>query len=143
VDPWVVWIIVAVAFAVAEIASVSFYLAPFAAGALVAAAVDLAGLGVGPQVAAFLVSSVALLTLVRPIARRHLTAPPALRTGVAALVGREAVVLERIANDEGVGCVRLDGEVWTARAYDSDDVIEAGRRVHVLEIRGATALVSE
>ncbi len=133
----------AVAFAVAEIASVSFYLAPFAAGALVAAAVDLAGLGVGPQVAAFLVSSVALLTLVRPIARRHLTAPPALRTGVAALVGREAVVLERIANDEGVGCVRLDGEVWTARAYDSDDVIEAGRRVHVLEIRGATALVSE
>jgi membrane protein implicated in regulation of membrane protease activity len=62
---------------------------------------------------------------------------------VAALVGREALVLERIVNDEGVGCVRLDGEVWTARAYDDDEVIEAGRRVHVLEIRGATALVSE
>jgi membrane protein implicated in regulation of membrane protease activity len=39
--------------------------------------------------------------------------------------------------------VRLDGEVWTARAYDADEVIEAGRRVQVLEIRGATALVSE
>jgi len=73
----------------------------------------------------------------------YLTAPPAVRTGVAALVGREALVLERIVNDEGVGCVRLDGEVWTARAYDDDEVIEAGRRVHVLEIRGATALVSE
>jgi membrane protein implicated in regulation of membrane protease activity len=143
VDPWVLWIVAAVAFAVAEIASVSFYLASFAAGALVAAGLDLAGLSVGAQIAAFLISSVALLTLVRPIARRHLSAPPALRTGVAALIGREAIVLERIANDEGVGCVRLDGEVWTARAYDADDIIEAGRRVQVLEIRGATALVSE
>jgi len=33
--------------------------------------------------------------------------------------------------------------VWTARAYDEDDVIDAGRRVQVIQIRGATALVSE
>jgi membrane protein implicated in regulation of membrane protease activity len=52
------------------------------------------------------------------------------------------MVLERIANDEGVGCVRIDGgEVWTARTFDDDEVIEAGERVHVVEIRGATALV--
>jgi membrane protein implicated in regulation of membrane protease activity len=51
--------------------------------------------------------------------------------------------VERIANREGVGCVSIEGEVWTARAYDEDDVIEAGQRVQVLEIRGATALVSE
>ena len=37
------------------------------------------------------------------------------------------MVVERIANDEGVGCVRIDGEIWTARAYDDDDVIEAGQ----------------
>jgi membrane protein implicated in regulation of membrane protease activity len=52
------------------------------------------------------------------------------------------VVLERIANDESVGCVRIDGgEVWTARSYSDDEVIEAGERVEVVEIRGATALV--
>ena len=52
------------------------------------------------------------------------------------------MVLERIANDEGVGCVRIDnGEVWTARSYSEDEVIEAGERVEVVEIRGATALV--
>ena len=39
--------------------------------------------------------------------------------------------------------MKLDGEIWTARAYDEDDVIEPGKRVHVIEIRGATALVSE
>ena len=52
-----------------------------------------------------------------------------------------APVLERIANDEGVGCVKIDGEVWTARAYDEDGVIEVGPAVEVVEIRGATALV--
>ncbi len=57
-------------------------------------------------------------------------------------MGRDAVVLERIANDEGVGVVKIDGEVWTARAF-GDEVIEPGTRVHVMEIRGATALVSE
>ena len=52
------------------------------------------------------------------------------------------MVLERIANDEGVGCVRIEGgEVWTARSFDDDEVIEAGERVEVVEIRGATALV--
>ena len=71
------------------------------------------------------------------------SAPPQLRTGTAALIGKRAIVLERIANDEGVGCVRLAGEVWTARSYDEDAVIEPGTRVHVMDIRGATALVAE
>ena len=39
--------------------------------------------------------------------------------------------------------MKIDGEVWTARAYDEDEVIEAGKRVQVIQIRGATALVSE
>jgi membrane protein implicated in regulation of membrane protease activity len=82
-------------------------------------------------------------TVVRPIARRHLNVPPQIRTGTAALVGRTAIVTQRIVNDDGVGAVRLDGEVWSARAYDEDKVIEPGTRVHVMEIRGATALVSD
>ncbi len=81
-----------------------------------------------------------LLTL-RPVARRHIQHPPRIRTGTAALVGADAVVLERIANQEGVGCVRIGGEVWTARSYEDDEVIPAGERVQVVEIRGATALV--
>ena len=33
--------------------------------------------------------------------------------------------------------------MWTARAFDDDEVIEPGERVQVIEIRGATALVTE
>jgi len=69
--------------------------------------------------------------------------PPSLRTGTAALVGSTAVVTETIHNDAGRGAVRLEGEVWSARAYDDDEVIEAGTRVTVVDIKGATALVTE
>jgi membrane protein implicated in regulation of membrane protease activity len=103
--------------------------------------VDAAGAGAGASIAVFLVVSTISFGVVRPIARRHLRTPPQLRTGTAALIGRDAIVTKRIDGDGGA--VKLDGEVWTARSYVDDEVIEAGRRVHVVEIRGATALVSE
>ena len=142
-DPWVLWLIAAVLLAIGEIATMGFFLAPFAAGAFAAALTSAAGAGTAINLIVFLVVSVVALGALRPLARSHKRQPALSRTGTAALVGQHAMVLERIANDEGVGCVRLDGEVWTARAYDPDDVIEQGRRVQVMEIRGATALVSE
>jgi membrane protein implicated in regulation of membrane protease activity len=142
-DAWVIWILVAVAFGIGEMLTTSFVLAPFSVGALVAALVAAIGVGAVGSWATFIVVSLLTLWVVRPIARSHLRTPAQLRTGTAALIGRRAIVLERIANDEGVGCVRIDGEVWTARAYEEDRVIEAGTPVQVIEIRGATALVSD
>jgi membrane protein implicated in regulation of membrane protease activity len=142
-DPWLLWLIAAVVFGVGEIATLGFFLAPFAGGALVAALLTAIGVGTAVGWAVFLVVAVILLAALRPIALSHRKQAPRLRTGTAALVGRWGMVIERIANDEGVGCVRIDGEVWTARSYDDDDVIEAGKRVQVVEIRGATALVAE
>jgi membrane protein implicated in regulation of membrane protease activity len=142
-DPWLLWLIAAVVFGVGEIATLGFFLAPFAGGALVAAIVTGLGAGAAAGWAVFLVVSLLLLAALRPLARSHRRQPPLLRTGTAALVGRSGMVVERIANDEGVGCVRIDGEVWTARSYDDDEVIDAGRRVQIVEIRGATAFVTE
>ena len=142
-DPWVLWLIAAVIFAIGEIISMSLFLAPFAGGAAVASVLAATGAGATVEWAAFLVVSVVLLAALRPIAREHQRNRGKLKTGTAALVGKQATVVERIANAEGVGCVKLDGEIWTARAYDDDDVIEPGTKVHVLEIRGATALVSD
>jgi len=142
-DAWLIWILLAVAFAIGEIFSLSLFLAPFAVGALLGALADLAGAGAAVATVVFLMSSLLLLGFVRPIARRHMRTPAQLRTGTAALVGQTAIVTERIVNDASSGAVKLEGEVWTARSYDGEEVIEEGRRVHVIEIRGATALVSE
>jgi membrane protein implicated in regulation of membrane protease activity len=140
-DEWVLWLIAAVILAVGEVLTLGFFLAPFAFGAAVAAVVSAAGAGLVVSGLVFLaVSSVSFLT-VRPIARRHAKLPAQLRTGTAALVGKTGVVVDPVS-DEG-GSVRIDGEVWTARPYDEDNRFEAGQRVHVLQIRGATALVSE
>lgn len=142
-DAWVIWLIAAVVLAVAEVLNLSFYLFPFAIGAAGAAVVDAVGGGAAPQWIVFAVLTTLGFAVVRPIAKRHLHTPPLIRTGTGALVGRSAIVIERIANDQGMGSVRLDGEIWTARAYDEDEVLEPGARVQVIEIRGATALVSE
>jgi len=142
-DAWVLWLIAAVIFAIGEIASMGFFLAPFAGGALVAALVAAVGAPDAASWVAFLLVSLALLALLRPLARSHRRMPARLRTGTAALVGRSAVVVERISNTEAVGCVRLEGELWTARAFDEDEVFEAGARVQVVDIKGATALVAE
>ncbi len=135
------WVLLAVIFAVGEVMSLSLFLAPFAVGALFGAAAELAGAGTAIALVVFLVSSGLLFGFVRPIARRHLRTPAQLRTGTAALVGKTALVTERV--DANAGAVKLEGEVWTARPYDPDEVMESGSRVHVVEIQGATALVSE
>ena len=141
-DVWVIWLIAACVLGVGEMHQGGFYLAPFAVGAALAAVVGLLGVGGLLSAIVFLAASAIVFATLRPVAQRHRRLPPAIRTGAAALVGRPAIVLERIANDEGVGCVKIDGgEVWTARSYDEHEVIPAGERVEVVEIRGATALV--
>ncbi len=136
-----IWILIAVLFAAGEVASLSFFLAPFAVGALLGAVADLAGLGSIAATLVFLVSSGLLLGFVRPIARRHMYTAPKIRTGTAALVGKTALVTQQV--DDRAGVVKLDGEMWTARTYTEGEVIEVGHKVHVVEIRGATALVSD
>ncbi len=139
---WIIWLVAACILGVGEMHQGGFYLLPFAAGAGLAALVSLLGVGALLSAILFVLTSVIVFGALRPVARRHRRLPPAIRTGAAALVGRRAMVLERIANDEGVGCVKIDGgEVWTARSYDEDEVIDVGERVEVVEIRGATALV--
>jgi membrane protein implicated in regulation of membrane protease activity len=138
---WVIWSIAAGVLAGGEIVSLSFFLGPIAVAAALAAVAAAVGAGLAIQIVVFTIASAASLTVLRPVARRHLQTPMQLRTGTAALVGRHAVVLERVDRDHGQ--IKLAGEVWSARAYDEDEVLEPGARVQVLQIEGATALVSD
>jgi membrane protein implicated in regulation of membrane protease activity len=142
-DTWVLWILAAVVLALGEIATLGFFLAPFAGGALLAGLVSALGASDIVSLVVFIVFSVALLGAVQPIARRHRRMPPRLRSGTYALVGKTATVTERISNADDLGYVKVDGELWRARAYVEDAVIETGVRVQIVEIAGATALVAE
>lgn len=138
-DDSVIWLIAAVVLGLIEVTTLTLVVGFFAGGALAAALVAALGGPVLLQVISFLVVSLAVLGLFRPVVRRHMKPELGIRTGVAALIGQSAMVLERV--DANHGQVKLAGEIWTARAYDPSLVIEAGSPVSVMEIKGATALV--
>src|SRR5687767_8078068 len=112
-EEWVIWLVIAVVFGVGEVMTAGFFLGPFAVGALAAALVSALGGGLVVSGLVFLAISTAVLVGLRPVARRHMHTPAQLRTGTAALVGHTATVVERVSED--AGCVKLEGEVWTAR----------------------------
>jgi len=141
-EAWLLWIAAAALLAAAEMLTWGLFLAPFAVGAVLAALLAAIGVGFSVSLAAFAVAAVVLLLAVRPLVMARWRVPVAIRTGAAALVGSRAVALERI-DYLHAGAVRLSGEVWTARTYGEDEVIEPGTVVHVIEIQGATALVTE
>ena len=91
------------------------------------------------QVLVFAVVSTALILVVQPMARRSRRQHPAMSSGVDALRGRQATVLERV--DGQGGRIKLAGEVWSARALDTGEAYEPGSQVDVVEIDGATAVV--
>jgi membrane protein implicated in regulation of membrane protease activity len=136
---WLVWTIVAAACAGAEALTLTLVLGFVSVAAVVALVVAVLGGPIALQLVAFIAGSIGLIGVARPVAKSHLHTPLALRSGVDALVGHSAVVLERV--DAHHGQVKIGGEVWTARAYLEDQVLEAGTSVDVVKIQGATALV--
>jgi membrane protein implicated in regulation of membrane protease activity len=137
-----IWLVAALALAGAEALTGDLFLLMLSGGALAAAASNwLLDWPLWADGLVFLVVSVLLLVGVRPALRRRMSSGAGLPEPVRALEGKSALVLDRVARHEGQ--VKLDGEIWTARPYNGDDVFEAGDQVTVVHIDGATAVVSK
>lgn len=136
----VVWVVVAGVLLLGELFTLDLVLIMFAIAALVSAVLAAVGADLVVQLVVFAVGAAGLTLGLRPVARRHLTRGPLLRTGTDALAGSRAVVLERV--DGADGRVRLAGEVWSARAFPETDAFEAGTTVWVLRVEGARVIVS-
>ncbi|GAA2990310.1 NfeD family protein [Streptomyces fulvorobeus] len=139
IDAWVWWLIAAVGLGIPLVLTAMPEFGMFAAGAVAAAIVAALGGGIVAQVLVFVAVSVALIAVVRPIAARHRGSRPSQATGIDALKGRQAVVLERV--DGSGGRIKLAGEIWSARTLDGDQSFEPGQQVDVVDIDGATAVV--
>jgi membrane protein implicated in regulation of membrane protease activity len=139
IDAWVWWLVGAAALGIPLVVTAMPEFGMLAVGAVAGAVAAGLGLGTVAQVLIFVAVSVALIAVVRPIAARHSAQRPQLVTGVDALKGKQAVVLERV--DGSGGRIKLAGEVWSARALDTDRIYDVGQEVDVVEIEGATAIV--
>lgn len=136
---WVGWAGAGVILAIAELVSLDLILLMLAVGAFAGSVTAAVGASLAPAIIVAIATSVAMLYFVRPSIVRRMHGGPELTTGTAALVGEHAVVVDRVSR--AGGRIKLAGEVWTARSYDTSIELEAGTEVAVLEIDGATAVV--
>jgi membrane protein implicated in regulation of membrane protease activity len=134
----VVWLVAGLLLIAAEVLTSGFVLIMFGVGALVAAGFAALGAGPLPEVAAFAGTSVALITVGRPVLKRRLHTAH-VPTNVDALIGDRAIVVSTV--DARGGKIKLRGEFWSARAFDETEVLEPGHAVTVMSISGATAVV--
>jgi membrane protein implicated in regulation of membrane protease activity len=138
----VLWIVLGIALAIAEMFTATLLLIMFSAGAFAAAGAAALGAPMVLQVLVFALVSALTIGAIRPVIRRHQR--PAVETGdaafgVEAIEGSTALVLEQVDDEHGM--VKIDGEMWTARSFDGTEVYQPGERVRVIKVKGATALV--
>ena len=88
-DAWIIWLVAACALGIGEMHQGGFYLAPFALGALIAVIVSLSGVGFALSAVGFIAGSGLVFATLRPIANSHRRTPPQIRTGAAALIGKQ------------------------------------------------------
>ncbi|MDT5044068.1 MAG: hypothetical protein QOE51_5053 [Actinoplanes sp.] len=136
----VLWVVLAVALAVAEAFTATLLVAMFAAGALAAAGAAGLGAPLLLQVIVFAIVSGLSLGAIRPIILRHATpGPDDTAFGIGAIEGSHGLVLEEVDADRGM--IKIDGEMWQARSFDGTEKYLPGERVRVVKVRGATAIV--
>ncbi|MEG1049017.1 MAG: NfeD family protein [Oscillospiraceae bacterium] len=136
-----IWFILFVIFLIAEVVTagplVSIW---FCFGALAAMVSASAGVPFMVQAIVFLVISIALLIITKPIVKKYLHKKIVV-TNADAIIGRNGIVTEKINNLQAAGAVKVDGKIWTARSKDEDVLIEAGAEVTILKIEGVKVIV--
>ncbi len=135
------WLIVLVVMTVIEIITLGLTTVWFAGGALAAFIASLLGANIVVQVILFVVVSVLLLALTRPLAAEYLN-KDRIRTNAESLIGKTAVVKQEIDNLNAQGQVSVDGQEWTARSVE-EQVIPKNVQVEIVEINGVKLMVRQ
>lgn len=136
------WLILFVVLLVIEICTLGLTTVWFAGGALVAWVLALLKVSLPIQVIVFLIISIALLVLTRPIVMKQFNRKRE-QTNAERLIGQIAVVTEQIDNIHATGVVIVGGLEWSARTKEPDVIIEKDKIVIVEEIQGVKLIVKE
>ena len=138
--PSYIWLIVMAVMIVVEVSAPGLVSIWFAAGALAAYLSALLGAGTAVQVMVFVLVSILLLLLTRPLAKKYINERAA-KTNKDTIPGRTAIVTEEVNNLAATGRVTIDGLPWTARAAAEEEIIPVGEEVVVEKIEGVKCIV--
>ncbi len=136
------WLAIFVALLIIEIVTLGLTTIWFALGALVAFVFAIIGFGFYVQVAVFLIASVLLFAMTRPIAVKYFNQERA-KTNAEALIGQYAIVTEAIDTMQSAGRVEIQGMEWSAKTDEPDGKIAKDKVVVVDGIQGVKLIVRE
>lgn len=114
----------------------------FAGGALAAAVAAYCGAQIPLQFILFFAVSLVLLIFTRPAAVRYMNHNVE-KTNAESLLGKRAVVIEKIDNLAQTGHVRIRDIEWMARTSDDTVKIPENAVVEIQEIHGVKLIVKE
>lgn len=138
---WQVWLIIAGVCFIIEMATVGFFVFWFGIGALLSMLVSIfCPENILLQSIVFVVSSVILLFLTKPLVDRFTRKDKKVETNAYSIIGKKGIVLQDINSTYGIGQVKISGEVWSAKS-EGNDVIKKGSQIEVVKIEGVKAVV--
>ena len=137
-----IWLIILVVCIVVELITMGLTTIWFAGGALIAAIAAALSLPIWLQILLFLVVSLVLLYLTRPVAVKYFN-KDRVKTNAESLVGQQAIVISEIDNLQGIGQVTVGRQEWSARTTDDNKKLPVGSVVIIRAISGVKLIVEE
>ena len=138
---WIIWLVFAVVMFVIEAVTTGLATLWFGIGAVVAMSMDLCGASFASQIIVMAVISAVCFAVcmiwIRP-KLESLRKKNIQHTNADRLIGREGIVIVPLNATEGKGQVKVDGQIWSAKA-DTD--IAEGVKVTVRSIEGVKLVV--
>ncbi|MGE5328382.1 MAG: NfeD family protein [Deltaproteobacteria bacterium] len=136
---WMKWLILAGLLFVGEIVTAGFILFWFGVSAVIAAILSFAGVSLYIQGTVFVLAAAILIIFTRPLTK-GLLKPKDNPTNVFAIVGKKGMVIQEINNVQGLGQVKISGEVWSAEAEDGAG-IPVDTQVEIVKVEGVRVIV--
>ena len=136
------WLILLIICIIAEVATMGLVSIWFAGGALIACFLAMANIHVVIQVIVFLVVSLLLLIVTKPMAKEWIN-KDRVRTNYEGIIGKVVRVTERVDNINETGTALINGQEWTARSKNDNIILEQGEVAQVVNISGVKLILKK
>ncbi len=142
-EVWHYWVIVALVFVIVEMFTSGFAVMCISFGCLFGAVASALDWELKWQLLSFAIGTALAFMTVRPLVYKFFYKKgEEVKTNAEALVGRRAIVTERIEGELYPGRVKVDGDDWKAVSTDSEP-IEMGEAVEVTDINSIILTVKK
>ena len=139
---WIFWLIASGIFFIGEMATTGFLIFWLGFGALAAMGVSFLTTNLLIQLAVFAIVSILLIILTKPLVNKYIHQGETVPTNAYSIIGKKGIVTKQISNIDGVGQVKIGGEIWSAVSCDNTE-IAPDTEVTVKKIEGVKVVVTK